>query len=42
MDLKYCLKKLDEAGKLAHIKSEVDVYHEMAGISAKLEGKIII
>lgn len=42
MDLKDCLNKLDEAGKLAHIKSEVDVYHEMAGISAKLEGKQVL
>lgn len=38
MDLKDCLQKLADNNRLAHIKTEVDPYHELAGIAAKFEG----
>lgn len=37
-DLRYCLDKMQAAGRLAHIKTPVDAVHELSGISAKLEG----
>ncbi|WP_312641126.1 UbiD family decarboxylase [Hydrogenoanaerobacterium sp.] len=42
MDLKACLNKLEQAGRLAHVITEVDLKHEMAGICAKLEGKQVL
>ena len=38
MDLKDCLKKMDEAGRLAHVRTEVDAVHELSGVAAKLDG----
>lgn len=42
MDFKDCLKKLDEAGCLCHVKTEVDAYHELSGVAAKLEGGKVV
>lgn len=42
MDLKACLRKLEDAGKLVHVKTEVDPVHELAGVCAKLEGKEVV
>ena len=38
MDLKDCLKKMDAAGRLAHVHTEVDAVHELSGVAAKLDG----
>ena len=38
MDLKDCLKKMDEAGRLAHVTTPVDAVHELSGVCAKLDG----
>ena len=38
MDLKDCLKKMDTAGRLAHVHTEVDAVHELSGVAAKLDG----
>ena len=42
MNFKDCLLKLEKAGQLTHVKSEVDLVHEMAGIAAKFEGKNVL
>lgn len=39
MDLKDCLKKMDAAGRLAHVHTEVDAVHELSGVAAKLDGR---
>lgn len=38
MDLKDCLKKMEAAGRLSYVKTEVDAVHELSGLCAKLEG----
>ena len=38
MDLKDCLKKMDAAGRLAYVHTEVDAVHELSGVAAKLDG----
>lgn len=38
MDLKDCLKKMEAAGRLAHVRTPVDAVHELSGICAKLDG----
>lgn len=38
MDLKDCLKKMQDAGRLAHVTTPVDAVHEFAGVCAKLDG----
>ena len=38
MDFRETLRTLDEAGMIAHVKSEVDLDHELAGIAKKFEG----
>ena len=38
MDLKDCLKKMEQAGRLAHITTPVDAVHELSGVCAKLDG----
>lgn len=38
MDLKDCLKKMEEKGRLAHVTTPVDAVHELAGVSHKLDG----
>lgn len=38
MDFKDCLEKLEEAGRLAHVRTEVDPAYELAGVAARLEG----
>lgn len=42
MDFKESLKKLEEAGQLVRIESEVDLVHEMAGVAKKFEGKQVV
>ncbi|MDD4767683.1 MAG: UbiD family decarboxylase [Desulfotomaculaceae bacterium] len=42
MDLKEVIKKLEDAGKVVHIKTEVDLKHELAGFARKFEGKQIV
>jgi 2,5-furandicarboxylate decarboxylase 1 len=38
MDFKGCIEKLAEAGRLAHVRSAVDLRYEMAGIAKRFEG----
>lgn len=38
MDLKDCLKKMENAGRLTHVKTPVDAVHELSGVCAKLDG----
>ena len=38
MDLKDCLKKMEQVGRLAHITTPVDAVHELSGVCAKLDG----
>lgn len=38
-DLTTIIDDLDAAGKLAHVNSEVDLHHDLAGIAAQLEGQ---
>ena len=38
MDLRDCLKKMRDAGRLSIVQTEVDPVHEFAGVCAKLEG----
>ena len=38
MDLKDCLKKMQDAGRLAHVTTPVDAVHELGGVCAKLDG----
>lgn len=38
MDLKDCLKRMAERGRLAHITTPVDAVHELSGVCAKLDG----
>lgn len=38
MDLKDCLKKMEQAGRLAHVTTPVDAVHELSGVAAKLDG----
>lgn len=42
MDLKDCLKKLENNDRLCHVKTEVDPYHELGGVAAKLEGGKVV
>lgn len=42
MDFKDCLKKLEEQGKVKHVKSEVSLVHEAAGIAQEFEGDEIL
>ena len=42
MDFKQCLDKLEAAGRLAHVRSEVDLVHELAGVARKFEGKEVV
>ena len=42
MNLKDCLKKLEENDRLCHVKTEVDPYHELGGVAAKLEGGKVV
>ena len=42
MDFKQCLDKLDAAGRLVHVHSEVDLVHELAGVARKFEGKEVV
>lgn len=37
-DMRYCLEKMEAAGRLARVKTRVDAVHELSGLSAKLEG----
>lgn len=37
MDLKDCLKKMENAGRLTHVKTPVDAVHELSGVCAKLD-----
>ena len=37
-DMRYCLEKMEAAGRLARVKTPVDAVHELSGLSAKLEG----
>ena len=37
-DMRYCLEKMEAAGRLARVLTPVDAVHELSGISAKLEG----
>ncbi len=38
MDLKDCLVKMEQAGRLTHVKTQVDAVHELAGVAAAMEG----
>lgn len=38
MDLKDCLRKMEQAGRLAHVTTPVNAVHELAGVAAKLDG----
>ncbi len=38
MDLKDCLKKMEQAGRLSHVATPVDAVHELSGVAAKLDG----
>ncbi len=42
MDFKQCLEKLEAAGRLAHVRSEVDLKYELAGVARKFEGKQVV
>ncbi len=42
MDLKDCLRKLEEEGRLCHVRTEVDPVHELAGVAARLEGGKVV
>lgn len=42
MDFKQCLEKLETAGRLVHVRSEVDPVHELAGVARKFEGKQVV
>lgn len=42
MDLKDIIKKLEDAGKVVHVKTEVDLEHELSGVAKKLEGKEVV
>lgn len=38
MDLKDCLKKMEQAGRLSHVATPVDAVYELSGVAAKLDG----
>jgi 2,5-furandicarboxylate decarboxylase 1 len=38
MDLRDCLEKMEEKGRLAHVTTPVDAAHELSGVAARLEG----
>lgn len=38
MDLKACIERMDKAGRLAHVLTEVNAVHELSGVAAKLDG----
>lgn len=38
MDFKACLEKMERAGRLARVRTEVDPVHELSGVAAKLDG----
>ncbi len=42
MDFKQCLEKLEAAGRLVHVRDEVDPVHELAGLASKFEGKQVV
>ena len=42
MDFQQCLKKLAEAGRLLHVRDEVDPVHELAGLARKFEGREVL
>ena len=42
MDFKQCLDKLEAAGRLVYVHSEVDLVHELAGVARKFEGKEVV
>jgi len=43
MDFKQCLEKLEADGRLLHIKNEVDLLYEVAGVAKKFEGgKVVV
>jgi len=42
LDLQACLSKLENAGRLTRIQSEVDPVHELAGLAQKLEGGQVV
>ncbi len=42
MDLKDCLRLLEENGRLCHVRTEVDPVHEIGGISSRLEGGRVV
>ncbi len=42
MDFRSCLEKLEAAGLLSHVQTEVDLDYEMAGLARKFEGKQVL
>ena len=42
MDFRKVVKSLDEAGKVVHVKTEVNLEHELAGVARKFEGKEVV
>ena len=44
MDFRSVIARLEQQGKVVHVKSEVDPVHELAGIAKKFEGqeKIVV
>ena len=44
MDFRSVIARLEQQGKVVHVKSEVDPVHELAGIDKKFEGqeKIVV
>ena len=42
MELRDCLNKLRAAGRLTHVRTEVDAVHELAGVAARLEGGNVV
>lgn len=38
MNLKDCLNKMEAAGRLLHVRTEVDAVHELSGVCARLDG----
>lgn len=42
MDLQQCLDKLDRAGRVARVLTEVDPVHELAGVAGRLEGDRVV
>ena len=39
MDFRSVIARLEQQGKVVHVKSEVDPVHELAGIAKKFEGQ---